>query len=323
MGMIDVLYWLQGSWKTIHWRKLSSKNNKRFVDLDIFIVNCYFKENSIKAFIKSHNDEEEWWKNFRNIEHKALKLVLEQWYDCISLGGWTMEFKRNRDLLSEYEVLKIYLETDVKNQVERLTSENASWNNNRVLPPKDELEKDLTKVYNRRHKIYTSNADGVVVTNNKEEDIVFQEIENKLSFLEKIIPIRNNIDEIDNAFINCEIDKGFSLAEWFEKDVFWEDTSEECKVMIWVYLRKMNEEIEGTLWRSLTVFEVRLLTNRLIQVAKVAELKKEYNQTALQKWRKQEVENRWEQWLQEKWVEIYDIIHRLSVEMEKEIMNQE
>lgn len=101
----------------------------------------------------------DWWKSFRQFEYEALQEVLASWFQIISLWWWTMYFDRNRDSLSRFDTLKIFLQVDVKTQLERLVDPNATWNGNRASQTNWKTkEEELQKLYNLRNELYEDNA---------------------------------------------------------------------------------------------------------------------------------------------------------------------
>lgn len=312
--MQKIIYWLQWSWKTKVWKEISELNNLGFIDLDEYIVHNKLNHNSVSDFIKLFDDSVKWWETFRHFEFESLREVLEQWYSVISVWWWTLSFDRNIDTLSNFEILKIFLEVDVKTQIERLTDDNATWNQNRYKQTSAVTrEQELTNLYDTRIWKYRSIADWIIDTNNSPIEEVVSMVNNKISFLENIIPLRNEIDNIDAELIS--ILQSWELINRYYQDINTNFEMTEVVSDIFLFIRNKL----GILSHSKRV--VNLLKSRCIIVQKIWELKRKYNETPVQWNRKEQVRKKWLSWWEKLW-EIYDFIHNQAIEIEKKELIQ-
>ncbi len=184
--MQKIIYWPQAVWKTVVWKELASKEQESFVDLDIYIVENYLDGNSIKEFIKSFNDKEKWKRAFRDLEFYVLKKILKAWFKYISVWGATIWSEKNRDLISKWEALSIYLTASFETRAERVFDENASWNENRSIGSNmDEHIKNLKERHERYDPVYKDFSDIIVYNDNKSINQVVNEILSTMSNYDK------------------------------------------------------------------------------------------------------------------------------------------
>lgn len=171
--MKTLVYGLQYSGKTSVWADFAQQLWENFVDLDQYIVDNKLGGKTVKQFIASFRDDTaSWWEQFRQHEHDALREVLEsEDYEVISVWWGTIEFDRNRDMISEFDIQSVFLKVDVKTQVERYIAsqkpweEQTSWNNNRVTAATiEEQEKIFQDMYDTRQEIYAQFADRSIDT---------------------------------------------------------------------------------------------------------------------------------------------------------------
>ncbi|MEZ5347176.1 MAG: shikimate kinase [Pyrinomonadaceae bacterium] len=135
-----ILTGFMGVGKTTIAKHLSYLIRKEREDLDDFIAR---KEDRSTASIISTGGEA----GFREIETKCLKELLESDVCIISLGGgaWTLE--RNREIISEYDCMSIWLESTFEH----------CWRNIRLSRFERPLAKDkerARKLFDERVKFY-------------------------------------------------------------------------------------------------------------------------------------------------------------------------
>jgi len=169
-----IIYGMRWTWKSTIWKLLAKKLNKDFVDIDFYITNKI--NTTIDQFVK-----ENWWDKFRDMEHKSLREVLENYENAvISLGGWTIIFERNQKLLlkNSYKLIYVYSDLDVitkrvlKDQINLENRPSLTWNN---------LYEDLKIVYEERKNIYEKFYD-LKVINNWTIEGCLEKILNKISY---------------------------------------------------------------------------------------------------------------------------------------------
>jgi shikimate kinase len=101
-----------GSGKSTHGKKLAGLLKLPFVDLDLYIQT---KENKTVQFIFDNEGEE----HFRELETKYLKELITLEPHVISLGGGTVCFNNNLELVKNNGLL-IYIEMSAEMLAERL-----------------------------------------------------------------------------------------------------------------------------------------------------------------------------------------------------------
>lgn len=280
--MQKIIYWLQWSWKTSVWKKISEWEKIKFVDLDDYIVHNKLNHNSVSEFIQLFDSPEKWWETFRHFEYTALKEVLEEWYEVISVGWWTLSFDRNIEILSDFEVIKIFLEVDIKEQVDRLIDDNELWK-------------------------YRSIADWIIDTSNSSIDEVVSMAKYKIWFLEWIVPLRNQIDTIDNELISI-LQTG-KLLNINIPEININFKTEKTTNDTYNFIENNQWSLENSN-RIIKLFKYRFSI-----VQQIWELKRKYNETLVQWNRKEQVRNKWVSWWEKLW-KIYDFIHEKALEIE-------
>lgn len=152
-----ILYGMRGTWKSTIWKILSQKLNKNFVDLDKYITKQIW---NTQEYVKIY-----WWDNFRDIEHKYLKEILENNSGIVlSLWGWTIIFERNSDLILKNNSKLIYIYSSLENISKRIESDEKAWNKRNSLTWIWLLE-ELSQVYEKRKEIYEKFYDFKVENN--------------------------------------------------------------------------------------------------------------------------------------------------------------
>jgi shikimate kinase len=101
-----------GSGKTTAGKKLAADLGYEFIDLDHFIETQY--KQTIPEIFSTHGEKE-----FRSMEHNALKKVLEKTDAVISCGGGTPCYFNNIELMNNNGIT-IYLKMSVNALVHRL-----------------------------------------------------------------------------------------------------------------------------------------------------------------------------------------------------------
>lgn len=155
-------------------------------------------------------------------------------------------------------------------------------------------------------------------------DDVQDRVKDHANFQVWIIPLRNDIDSIDNSLILKLGSEDLIVSNNYPKlSVQKIEVKNQYLNIVENTTKTIIDSVETKIGRKLSDSEEMLIYNRTAIVAKVAELKIKYNQESLQNWRKNEVEEKYEEGLPNVWWEIYNqIIHHHSEGMEREIMNQ-
>ena len=171
MGNI-ILYWMRWTWKSSLWKLLSIKLNKNFIDLDKYIIEKIW---DITEYVTKNS-----WDDFRDMEHKYLKEVLENNSDIVlSLWGWTIIFERNSNLILKNNSKLIYINSSLENISKRIENDEKSWNKRTSLTWKSLLE-ELSEVYEKRKDLYEKFYD-FKVDNNGDMEKTLDEILGKIN----------------------------------------------------------------------------------------------------------------------------------------------
>lgn len=179
MGNI-ILYWMRWTWKSSLWKLLSIKLNKNFIDLDKYIIEKIW---DITEYVAKNS-----WDDFRDMEHKYLKEVLENNFDIVlSLWGGTIIFERNSNLILKNNSKLIYINSSLENISQRIESDEKSWNKRTSLTWKSLLD-ELSEVYEKRKDIYEKFYD-FKVDNNSDMQKTLDEILGKINYWNICIPI--------------------------------------------------------------------------------------------------------------------------------------
>jgi len=170
--MKTLLYWLRASGKTTIWESVAQSTDSSFVDMDVGILEDITAEFSeIKSIASYVNDGCKWnWDPFRNREHEKLDYLMNSDTQIISAGWGLVAFKRNRELIRQHPVLKIFLDIDVETQIQRL-EEDDEWNKNRP-----DLGQSLQETYNQRIDHYWVFADVTIDVREKNRQSIVDEI---------------------------------------------------------------------------------------------------------------------------------------------------
>jgi len=285
--MQAILYGGQYTWKTTVWKNIHIVSWDSFIDLDDYIVE-YKLGKPVAEYVSTHPEWiDAWWKAFRDFEFESLGEVLEEWYDVISLWGGTMAFERNRNLLSHFDTLKVFLSVDVKSQVDRYLEKSASGNENRLLEVGvDKQREKFQEMYDARHEIYKDNADIVFDTVTDDIKNVTWWILDELDYNAQISILRKQIDKIDDQLIDIIKKSEGGITSY-------------------------NDLLSHTSWS-------RILKERKQVVKEVGKLKKKYNKECRDKERQEIVRVKWEDELPGIWAMIYDDIHEKAIEIEEE-----
>ncbi len=186
---------MRWTWKTTIWRKLSRILWLKFIDLDEYINKKIWK--TVSDFV-----EENSWEDFREIEHKSLKEIIEKENNIVlSLWWWAIIFPRNQKLVLKNSTKTIFIDSSLENINSRISKD--LWNKNRASLTWKSLLEELEKVYNERKEIYNSFYD-LKVSNNWSFDETLKEIIKKINYWNICIPIVNleNISEKINIINN-------------------------------------------------------------------------------------------------------------------------
>lgn len=284
--MQKIIYGLQWAWKTVAWRTLAELNGESFIDLDDYIVEHKLGWESIWTFIKAHEEE------FRQFEFEALQEVLEKGYDVISLWWGTMAFDRNREVLSKFDVLKIFLDVEIEDQIERIFDENASWNENRdIEQDKQAQRKKFEEVREKRYQTYLDNSNTDINTSKRDEINVLDRVTDEIDYYTAMVPLRSEINKIDDKIISriLELDSQLVGNSRLDYKVLWTDK-------------------DG----------VQYISERNIIVRDIGEIKHKYNKSCIDEDRKATVRLKWVERLGwEWWGIIYDDLHTDAVEIEE------
>ena len=171
MGNI-ILYWMRWTWKSSLWKLLSIKLNKNFIDLDKYIIEKIW---DITEYVTKNS-----WDDFRDMEHKYLKEVLENNSNIVlSLWGGTIIFERNSYLILKNNSKLIYINSSLENISKRIESDEKSWNKRTSLTWKSLLE-ELSEVYEKRKDLYEKFYD-FKVDNNSDMQKTLDEILGKIN----------------------------------------------------------------------------------------------------------------------------------------------
>ena len=165
-----VLMGYMGSGKSMIGRRLASKINFKYLDLDDYIEE---KENkSVKEIFQDHGEI-----YFRKCESKYLREILDHNDDIIlSLGGGTPCFSGNIEFITENQNTKgVYLQTSLDELTRRLFVER----NKRPLIAHIDTQEEL-KDFIRKHlcerSFYYNQAKHKVNTDQKDADQIVDEI---------------------------------------------------------------------------------------------------------------------------------------------------
>ena len=305
--MQKIIYWFQSDWKAKLWLKLSRKLWESFVDLDKYIVSEKLNWKLVNNFIDSFNDKCKWWTAFRDFEHNSLREVLTFWFQIISLWWWTMFFDRNRDILSNFETLKIFLEVNVKSQLEKLISWDVAWNQNETS------QKNLKKLYIMKNNIYQNNSDISFDISKYNEKELVNLVAHKVRFVEWVLPLRREIDNCDDSLINLFLNKNDTLSY----------TSIDSPFVIYKdfmpIVEKLSFKMKQSFFMELDDIMKSILLKRIYLVCKIWKLKRKYNEEVVQNNRKKQVRDKWILSWWEKFWKIYDLIHDTCVNIEKTV----
>ena len=305
--MQKIIYWFQSDWKAKLWLKLSRKLWESFVDLDKYIVSEKLNWKLVNNFIDSFNDKCKWWVAFRDFEHNSLREVLTFWFQIISLWWWTMFFDRNRDILSNFETLKIFLEVNVKSQLEKLISWDVAWNQNETS------QKNLKKLYIMKNNIYQNNSDISFDISKYNEKELVNLVAHKVRFVEWVLPLRREIDNCDDSLINLFLNKNDTLSY----------TSIDSPFVIYKdfmpIVEKLSFKMKQSFFMELDDIMKSILLKRIYLVCKIWKLKRKYNEEVVQNNRKKQVRDKWILSWWEKFWKIYDLIHDTCVNIEKTV----
>lgn len=167
-----ILYGMRWTWKSTLWKLLAQRLNKDFIDLDKYIIERIW---DITEFVEKNS-----WDDFRDMEHKYLKEVLENHFDIvISLWGWTIIFERNSCLILKNNSKLIYINSSLENISKRIEDDEVAWNKRTSLTWKSLLE-ELSEVYDKRKDIYEKFYD-FKVDNNGDMEKTLEEVLEKIN----------------------------------------------------------------------------------------------------------------------------------------------
>lgn len=164
-----VLVGYMGSGKSIIGRFLAKGLDLPFYDLDNLIVS---------RTSKSINDifEEDGEIYFRKMEHQIFEeTILKEKSFVLSLGGGTICYSNNHELLKNSSVTSIYLKANITTLIERLKNELDERPLLKRLSP-DELQEYVAKhVFERSY--YYNQCDFTIATDGKTPEEIIVEIE--------------------------------------------------------------------------------------------------------------------------------------------------
>lgn len=154
---------MPGSGKTTFSKIISKKLNIKVIDTDEYIEEKYGKIENL--FKKTE-------KYFRDIEHKALIEIMSLEEDIIiSTGGGIVEKIENMELLKSNTIV-IFIDRSLEN-----IKKDVDFLKRPLL--KEDYNKKLEEIYNKRYQKYLSLAD-IHIINNKEKKDVIEQILSKL-----------------------------------------------------------------------------------------------------------------------------------------------
>ncbi|MDP2103697.1 MAG: shikimate kinase, partial [Candidatus Gracilibacteria bacterium] len=155
-----IIYGMRGTGKSSIGRLLSQKLDKVFVDLDEYINKKIGEE--IQTYI-----EKKGWDEFREREYECLREVLESNHDdsVISLGGGTIIFERNQNLILKNNYKLIYVYSDIEKIQKRIQKDQSEGSTRNSLTGKNVID-ELTEIYEKRKDMYERFYD-FKVTNNE------------------------------------------------------------------------------------------------------------------------------------------------------------
>ena len=318
--------WYPWTWKTTLLKVLAKiLSDYKLVDLDDEFPNQPHWM-WVKHFIETFDKWIQPLSHFRKSESQTERDVLHKYKDelnvLLALWWWTLSeheyLEKNIWMLRKLWYTIIYVKAELEDILSSQEGD-IKWNKNRVWM-------DHEKIYPVRDKTFHNIADIVVQRvewDSEKTWINMMTQYNSFKFNEYIISPRMNINQIDDELIECFNWEEENYLTWFSWNITFPWDSLKHQELILEYAEKMFSEINSRLWWQLTQNEMNLLTNRLVQVADVADIKIKYKQESLQKWRKASVKQKYVSILWELWWNLYeDIIHHYSEEMERRIMNQ-
>ena len=147
-----VLCGFMGCGKSTVGKMISQKENKKFVDLDTYIIEK--EAMSINEIFDEKGEE-----YFRDLETKAIKEIIQSDDSVIALGGGAVLKKENVDLLKSNGKI-ILLDVSAQTVYDRLKSDTSRP----LLNTKDKLG-EITKRLTKRTPIYQAVADEIVDAN--------------------------------------------------------------------------------------------------------------------------------------------------------------
>lgn len=111
---------------------------------------------------------------FRDIETKVLSEILRNDNQIISTGGGIIKRRENIELLKEKSIV-VYLKTKPENIYNRVKNDTT-----RPLLKTKDLRNRILSIYEERNEIYETNADYIIITDNKTPEYIAKEITEKI-----------------------------------------------------------------------------------------------------------------------------------------------
>lgn len=255
-----IVYGMRGTWKSTIWNELSKRLNKKFIDLDSYIVDKIWE--TVEIFVSKYG-----WEWFRDVEYTSLKEVLENNKDSlISLWWWTIAFDRNQKLILKDNYKLIFVYSDLDKIIKRVEQDKSNTDKRPSLTWKP-LKEDLTEIYEKRKDVYEKYYDLKALNNWKLDDCL-DGILDKINYWNICIPIidfENGLDEkltiINNSrqvkYVELridyldDIDRLESIISNIDKQIiltnrtvneWWkfEWNSKECIDLLSKYINKVN-----------------------------------------------------------------------------------
>jgi len=196
---------MRGTGKSTIWRELSKKIDRKFIDLDNYIVDKIWE--TVEVFVSKYG-----WDGFRDMEYNCLKEVLDSNTDSIiSLWWGTIAFERNRKLVLKNNYKLIYVYSDLDKIITRVEQDIKNTDKRPSLTWKP-IKEDLTEIYNKRKDTYEKFYD-LKVENNKVLDDCIDDIVLKHKNWNICIPIIDFESDLDKKIETINNSRQVKYAE--------------------------------------------------------------------------------------------------------------
>jgi shikimate kinase len=118
--------------------------------------------------------ESKGWRNFRNLEQKAVEAIKDEMEVVIDCGGGVVENTQNMSVLAK-QSLVIWIDADLEDILLRLSKDK-----NRPLLDQQNLEEDVKNNYHRRFPLYQFYAHYTYNSSRKSVDQICHFIQDRL-----------------------------------------------------------------------------------------------------------------------------------------------